>query len=102
MPGFAKTFTLAFVLAFAVAGGAASAAGRDGPMSARAEAAPGGPMSRPEPALTSPIPSAGGDRAQLMGSVCRSGFYYCWLPFPLPVGSSCYCNVGFWGFVSMQ
>ena len=102
MRALAKVFTLAFVLAFAAAGGAASAAESDGPMSVRTQAVPAGSMSRPEPALVAPVPSAGEDRAQLMGSVCRWGYYYCWLRFPMPVGSACYCDMGFWGTVSMQ
>ena len=37
--------------------------------------------------------------AQLMGSICRWEMYYCWLPFPMPVGTACSCP-GFWGTVS--
>ena len=36
---------------------------------------------------------------QLMGGVCRWGMYYCWLPFPAPLGTTCQCP-GFWGTVS--
>lgn len=57
-------------------------------------ARPGLPMSK--------IPSirpAQTQHAQLMGNICRWGMYYCWLPFPAPVGTACACP-GFWGTVS--
>ena len=43
--------------------------------------------------------------AQALGYICRSGPYWCTLNLtgPMPLGTSCYCNLGwttFWGFVT--
>ena len=59
-------------------------------------ARPGLPMSK--------IPStrpAQTQHAQLMGSICRWQAYYCFLVYPLPVGTPCWCNAGFAGTVSI-
>lgn len=53
-----------------------------------------------KPAVMTPVPSRE-DQAQLMGGICRWGYYYCYLAYPLPVGSPCCCPY-FCGAVSFQ
>lgn len=61
----------------------------------------GNGMARPFTLMT-PIPSCE-KSAQVMGSVCRWGIYYCVLPYPLPVGSPCCCPAfNFCGTVTLN
>lgn len=36
-----------------------------------------------------------------MGNVCRAGYYACLMQIPAPLGTPCFCPVGFWGTVSL-
>ena len=53
-----------------------------------------------KPALMTPIPSRE-KQAQFMGGICRWGYFYCYLVYPLPVGAPCCCPT-FCGAVSFQ
>jgi len=54
---------------------------------------------------TKPTPKKTKTAQLLYGSICRNGYFWCYMSAPGPVGASCFCpNAagGFWGLVSTQ
>lgn len=97
VPVSAVLLVASVVLLVAMAGGASAAPDveRTGPETAAMSS--DGTVSGP--ARMTPSPPA--ELAQVMGSVCRWGVSWCWLTYPMPVGSPCFCPGQGSGVVTM-